>query len=482
MKSRAKGADTIGVLIPLLTPYSGSLAARLRSGPAFIVVLLSLLSPSARATPEAFDGFVRVGLRSAGGKTVTAALSGPADVRDARTMRRIGALKAGTVAFTLRNGKVGLPAFSLASSDGLRIEPKDRLPFRIGKRTYRGALEVWKEGATLIVVNEVDLEEYVFGSLLLEGAPSLHPEAQKALAVAIRTYAERTRGKHNGGLFDSCDTTHCQGYAGTRTAGAEWARRAQTATTGEVLLWDDGPIWSLYSTDCGGATANNEDAGMGEVAWPYLRGVPAVDPATGRDYCAASPFHRWTRDVSFRQLETLLNRRAQTRVGRLMRVAVDRTDPFGRAITVRFEGRAAVKPVQPSSPAPAVPTGGRTVIQVSPSPSGEASPKVAPPVETQPTLVRMMKAADLRALLGVSVLKSTLFTVTQVGEAVRFEGRGYGHGVGMCVVGANGMAKAGRDYRNILSRYYSSPLHVRLIDPPGGTGFRQVAGASRSSQ
>jgi stage II sporulation protein D len=421
----------------------------------------------AEATPETFDGVIRVGLESLGSRsTITLGLTGSAEIKDLATSHKIGETKGGNLLMTLRDGRVECPSLSLSSPEGLSFVLTGDSSIRLGKRQYHGSMEVWKEGKILRLVDETGLEDYVFGSLLIEGDSSFQPEALKALAVAIRTYAERSRGKH--GLFDVCDTTHCQGFVGFRSERANWAKRAQEATAGELLTWGDDPIWSLYSTDCGGATANNEDVNDGSAPLPYLRGVSA-DNGRGKDYCASSPFHRWSLEYPLEKAEAALNRRAETRIGHLTKISVQQADAFGRAITLRLEGRSGADKSpstlsQPqlgsvSSSASAKETKGEPG-----DPPESPSPSKPDLSSAPPLVVRTIRAAAFRSLLGPDRIKSTFFTVSIHGRALAFEGRGYGHGVGLCLFGSNGMAKAGMNYREILKRYYSGVSLVQLYE------------------
>jgi SpoIID/LytB domain protein len=148
---------------------------------------------------------------------------------------------------------------------------------------------------------------------------------------------------------------------------------------------------------------------------------------------------------------------------------VDRSDPFGRALTLRLDSdtpspKAAGSLLKPAKASPV-----ESTLQTAAAPTPPAS-DASTPLNSKSKTIR---ATGLRSLLGVSVLKSTFFTVSKQGDVVRFEGRGYGHGVGMCLAGANGMAKAGIDYRDILSRYYNGTSLVQLYEtlpPSDSTG------------
>ena len=123
------------------------------------------------------------------------------------------------------------------------IEPKLRY------KRYREALEI-RPGARLMVINELSVEHYVYGVAPTEVPASFHPEAQKALVVAARTYAVRSADRHRGDGFNMCDSIHCQGFSGADRE-ADWARKIVDATRGEIITYKGKPIFACYSSDCG---------------------------------------------------------------------------------------------------------------------------------------------------------------------------------------------------------------------------------------
>lgn len=142
-------------------------------------------------------------------------------------------------------------------------------------RPYRGVLEIRvTDRGTLLVVNELNLEQYLRGVVPEELGPGAFPEleALKAQAVAARTYAYANRGQFAEAGFDICDTPRCQVYGG-QASEHPLSDRAVAETAGEILVFDGQPINALYTSTCGGHT---EDAAVvfPEMAAPYLRGVP----------------------------------------------------------------------------------------------------------------------------------------------------------------------------------------------------------------
>ena len=272
---------------------------------------------------------------------------------------------------------------------------------------YRGVLEI-SGGKSLSIVNELPLEDYVRGVIPIEVPASFQPEAQKALAIAIRTYALKSLERHRSSGFNVCDGIHCQGFAGA-SKDAEWIDKLIDETKGQILVYKDQPIYAAYSTDCGGMTQNNEDAGYGP-AFPYLRSVADRKDEDSEDYCKGCPFHTWSKEFKSDELEKAFSKM----VGKFQSMEFAEFDCSGRVKTVVIKGD-----------------------------KGEYR----------------LTGSKFRELFGESVIKSTMMTVTASddGEYV-IEGKGFGHGVGLCAFGANGMAKAGKTCKEILEHYYAGSV------------------------
>ena len=156
----------------------------------------------------------------------------------------------------------------------LRLIPLDPEPVRVGGKAVRGELELRPGSAAVVVVNVVNLEEYLRGVVPAEMGPRSFPnlDALKAQAVAARTYAVAHLGEHAAEGYDLCDSQACQVYEG---AGAEHplTDRAVRETAGEIVTFQGRPIDAMYHSTCAGHT---EDAValFPQRAQPYLAGVP----------------------------------------------------------------------------------------------------------------------------------------------------------------------------------------------------------------
>jgi stage II sporulation protein D len=263
------------------------------------------------------------------------------------------------------------------------------------------------------VIVPVPLEDYVFGSALAEVTPVGETPAASARiyevqAVLARTYAAAHLGRHRAEGFDVCDATHCQLYDPARIKTSRFSAVAEDAvrrTTGEVLRYGRWPIDALFHADCGGSTAA-ADAVWGGPSLPYL--MPR------RDDLAAIPHRAWQFSTSGDALRDALNRDARTAVGvRLTGLEIVARDDSGRAATIAIRGEHD----------------------------------------------RVVRGEDLRAVLnrtlGDRAIQSTRFTLTRSAASYAFAGSGFGHGVGLCQIGAAARARRGDSLRDILAAYFT---------------------------
>ncbi len=295
--------------------------------------------------------------------------------------------------------------------DGVvRLSPTGGARLYVGIRPYRGLIELRTTPAgRLTVINEVDLEEYLYGVVKMEMDPRWPNEALKAQAVAARTLALSSLNRFQAEGYDVRATTDSQVYGGVLAEDSR-TTAAVDDTRGMVMTYQGRFILSAYHSDSGGHTESSEYVWGG--SYPYLRGVP--DP-----YANDAAGHEWQSRMDLPTLEERF-RRAGKPISGLAGIDAGTFSPSGRVLTLYL--RTSRGPVE-------------------------------------------MKATELRAILGADVLRSTLFTVRVIpGEitVVEFSGRGSGHGVGMSQWGARGQALQGRGYNEILRYYYANvTVHSR---------------------
>ena len=192
----------------------------------------------------------------------------PKSNSDLRLAARTSAPSREVVAF----GAGAARSFSSSAPVVLASDDETKTPVRYNERPYRGRIEVFANPrGTLTVVNVLGLEDYVRGVVANELSPGGYPalEAQKAQAIAARTYALRNRGQFSSQGFDLLPTTRSQVYRGLSSE-HPLSTRAVNETRGLIATFDGEPINALYTSTCGGRTEASEN--IFNHAMPYLRG------------------------------------------------------------------------------------------------------------------------------------------------------------------------------------------------------------------
>lgn len=276
---------------------------------------------------------------------------------------------------------------------------------RVDGKQLVGRIRVSARRGKLQAVAVLPLEEYVAAVVSREAPGSFHIEAVSALAVAVRTYVLLSMEKPREPTHDVVAGVEDQVFDGMDGI-AEVFRRATESTRGQVLAYRETLARTVYHSTCGGSTESAKNAWGTDV--PYLRPIACDD-------CRDSPAYRW-------------EYRMDAREGR--RVAL--------TLGVRADGALRFESTGRSS------TGRASRIRIS---SGGVS--------------REISAAAFRREAGYSRIKSLRMEIAPVGNGWVFTGRGYGHGVGMCQWGADGMAKRGKTFREILARYYPGTVLSR---------------------
>ncbi|MQA90892.1 MAG: SpoIID/LytB domain-containing protein [Gemmatimonas sp.] len=297
----------------------------------------------------------------------------------------------------------------------------------VGEKFYRGTALVRSVGpGRLTAINQVDMESYLLGVVPHEigrVGPELL-EAAKAQAVAARTYALRYLGRRDSLGFDVFATVEDQVYGGAE-AEHDPVTRSVLETSGEILTYGGEPVDAFYHSTCAGRTAAIHEVWPDEVPRPYLVSVVDVDPETGEAFDVTSNRFRWTERWTADELQAILSQTladslpaGQADVGELLDFEVFDRTTSGRIRTLRITTSEGFFDV-----------GGDRIRWIFPTPSG-------------------------------SILNSSKFDVHTERDsqgrvqAVVAEGMGWGHGIGMCQVGAMGRARAGQSYRTILGAYY----------------------------
>lgn len=323
------------------------------------------------------------------------------------------------------------------------------------RQVFRGGLRLLKR-AGLTVINDISLEDYITSVISSEMSatcplellkahavisrswlcyPKLNPESVGPGNVSLRQGDEITRwyGREAHGDFDVCADDHCQRYQGITKAHSPSVAVAVRDTENEVLWHDNKVCDARFSKCCGGITEEYRTA-WDDRDVPYLVAVPDVDE-NRKVYCDTSDrtllaqilpgfdqetldFYRWNVTYTGEKIRELVQARLGEDLGIVQSLEPLERGPSGRIIRLRVRG------------------------------------------QTKSLVIG--KELEIRRALSASHLYSSAFDVEHDGESFVLKGKGWGHGVGLCQIGAAVMASRGKSYQQILSQYYPHTSTGRL--------------------
>lgn len=324
---------------------------------------------------------------------------------------------------SLQEGRRLLPVAVRAIPEGLalggeilphprvRIEPAREAAISVNGKRLRGTLDIIRQDdLTLLLINHVALEEYLQGVLSKEAPDHWPQEALKAIAIAARTYALYWRVAKAAEPYDVAGDVMSQEYGG-KSGEKRATTRAVEATTGLVLTYRGAVFPAFYHSTCGGMTEHARVMGAYELE-PIQGGVRCL-------WCTSSPFFTWRQRLTREDWAWALSKSRHGSVGRVQDVRVT-----ARTLSSRVETLTV--------------TGTRRTVTLS--------------------------GFDVRELFGFERVRSPLFRLEPDGEAFWLAGRGWGHGVGMCQWGAEGLARLGMNAEEILAVYYPGAELAKVSD------------------
>lgn len=339
---------------------------------------------------------------------------------------------------------------------------------------FAGALKIIVEKGMLTAINVIGIEDYLLSVISSEMSATASEEFLKAHAVISRSWVMAQiasarkahavkvpegvcnvptlisnldemfspEAKEEGDIheyvrwydhqdhacFDVCADDHCQRYQGLTRATGATVRKVIDETWGQVLTYEGELCDARFSKCCGGVM-ESFDACWEDTQVPYLQPLPDTaghDPH-GESFCdtadkdilgqvlnnydqETTDFYRWTQTYTKAELTELIERKSGVKIGEIRSMEPLERGASGRIVRLRIEGSL------------------RTLV--------------------------VGKELEIRRLLSDSHLKSSAFEVRIEGETVTLEGRGWGHGVGLCQIGAAVMASKGYTYKEILQHYY----------------------------
>ncbi len=303
-----------------------------------------------------------------------------------------------TEQLTLHGGEQGLtltfPRLARKPTNGPAVSSDDSGT----EISVSGLVHLVRKGKGFLVINRVDIEEYVKGVVPAEVSSTWHPEMLKAQAVAARTYALYQQMLSATREYDVVATVQDQVYRGKQGVDAGILRAVED-TRGLVVTYQDAPIYAAFSSTAAGLT---EDAvNVWSKEYPYLKGVECP-------FDLMSPYYQWKSSFKIDTLEQNLRQQGFP-VGTIATITPVSFSRGGRVAKLRV-----------------LHSGGELVLR------GE----------------------ELRKAVGYTIIPSTQFAIESIGRDVVLSGFGAGHAVGMCQWGAKELAELGYPFSTILRYYY----------------------------
>ena len=314
------------------------------------------------------------------------------------------------------------------------------------KQTFEGTLNIVVEADKIVAINELPLERYLMSVISSEMSATAPLEFLKAHSVISRSWVlaqMEKRRRHKDGadsffsfikkddeiirwydredhtIFDVCADDHCQRYQGITNASNPNVAEAIAETRGQVLTYDGDICDARFHKCCGGDTEEFQYC-WEDAPKPYL--MSFHDPYCNtndqhilsqvlNDYDQETPdFYRWTVEYSRAELSELIARKLNADFGEIQDLVPLDRGKSGRIWRLKIVG-------------------------------------------TKKTLT-IGKELEIRRALSETHLLSSAFDVEQQGDRFILKGKGWGHGVGLCQVGAAVMSFQGKTYDEILLFYY----------------------------
>ncbi|MGB4521285.1 MAG: SpoIID/LytB domain-containing protein [Candidatus Omnitrophota bacterium] len=279
----------------------------------------------------------------------------------------------------------------------VRTEPQDVI--LVNGKVFRGTIQfIKKDNQQMLVVNNIELQDYIKGILYHEASHYWPLEALKAQAVVCRTYALYQKQQSLSKDFDVTGDVYSQVYGG-KTSERFRTNKAVEETSGIVLMYKGKIFPAYFHATCAGHT---EDASqLWNIDIPVLKGVVC-------DFCRESPHFSWHEVLSLDEIEKKLKGSAY-KLDNLIGIVIVNRNKSGRVASLKLVSKKKDE---------------------------------------------VISAKDFRNIIGPNSIRSTNFNITIVDRDAVFEGIGWGHGVGLCQWGAYFMAKNGTRYEEILKYYY----------------------------
>jgi stage II sporulation protein D len=330
----------------------------------------------------------------------------------------------------------------------------------VEKDRYRDYIKLISRNNEILVINHVQLENYLYGVVPAEMPASFHIEALKAQAVAARSFTLSNLNKHIGEGFNLCDTTHCQVYSGV-----EYERpvtnSAVDVTKGILAYYKGKVIEAIYHSTSSGFTEDSVNVWGGDV--PYLK--PVED-----SFSSESPYSNWKFSIGLNELNNNL-KSSGVNIGDFQGVEVIDATSTGKVDKVKITGTIGEKIISGTEFRNIIGAGNFKSAWFTINGGNNVGNKKVYVIDGS---MNGVKNVDINNVYTLDDKNQKTVTRGRVNRAISkdriedmgrgqttstteliIEGKGFGHGVGMSQFGAKKMAELGYTFEEILKYYYT---------------------------
>lgn len=335
---------------------------------------------------------------------------------------------------------------------------------------FRGTLKIIDEEAHLTAINILHLEDYLLSVISSEMSATSSPELLKAHAVISRSWllAQKEKARHinsdynscisneheyirwydreDHAHFDVCADDHCQRYQGISRAYTPIVREAIEATRGEVLVYGDQICDARFSKCCGGVSERFDNT-WEPINHPYLvKVVDAPHPLPETDLTHEENARRWilsSPDVFCNTTDTAVLNNVLNDYDRETQHFFRWTVEYSRErLTALVKSRIGID--------------FGTITNIEPLERGVSGRIIRLRITGSKRTLEIGKELVIRKAFSDTHLYSSAFIVEQTPHGFIFRGAGWGHGVGLCQIGAAVMGAQGYSYTDILAHYFKN--------------------------
>lgn len=314
---------------------------------------------------------------------------------------------------------------------------------KLENKSYRGKFNFYIKGSKIHAINELGMQDYLYGVVPKEMVSSWELEALKAQAVVAKNYTITNYNKHRSDGFNVCSTTHCQVYGGY-SAEQEKTNRAVDQTEGIFMSYDSKPAEGYFHASSGGRTESIGN--MWNYSLDYMVGVD--DP-----YSLGSPYDNWQVSFTASEIKTaLLNKSVD--IGNIVGLKVIKTSENGRVMELGILGTKGMHVLKKDNIRSTLGSSKLKNTYFSLNNSASFQKTYSSSANSTDIQSRNLKYKfeDLDDFMNNKFSREDKDFIAS--DIYMFYGKGNGHGIGLSQYGANGMAKKGFDFEEILKYYF----------------------------